>query len=139
MYAGHTSSELLKNSASEESLACPFVELGLIQQTNDSKYYQFRQGAKANLPAEVIVVAALDYAATIAPEQRTISTSNLLYQIGSPGLIFKLTESALCAAVEEVSHKNTNISLTDSAGLVQLAFNDEPFSLIQMILNNYYA
>lgn len=139
MYAGQNDDESPKNFAGDDSLACPFVELNLIQQTNDSRYYQFRHGAKANLPPEVIVAAALDYAALLAPGQKTISTSNLLYQPGSPGLIFKLTESALCAAIEEVSRKHDVITLTDSAGLVQLSFDGDPHLLTQMILNDYYA
>lgn len=139
MYAENKDGESPKNFAGEESLACPFVELGLIQQTNDSKYYQFRHGAKSNLPAEVIITAALDYAAATAPGQKTISTSSLLYQPGSPGVIFKLTESALCAAIEEVSDKNKKIMLTDSAGLVQMSFDGEPAKLTKKILDDYYA
>lgn len=139
MYAGQNDDESAKNFSGEESLACPFVELDLIQPTNDSRYYQFRHGAKANLPPEVIVAAALDFADALAPGQKTVSTSNLLYQPGSPGLIFKLTESSLCAAVEEVSRKHNEITLTDSAGLVQLSFDGDPAELIRMILDDYYA
>lgn len=139
MYAGQSESESPKNSNGEESLVCPFVELGLIQQTNDSRYYQFRHGAKSNLPAEVIVAAVLDYVATTTPGQKTVSTSNLLFQPGSPGLIFKLTESALCAAIEEVNRINKRITLTDSAGLVQVSFDGDPVKLMKTILDNYYA
>lgn len=139
MYAGQSEGEKPKNFNGEESLACPFVELGLIQQTNDSRYYQFRHGVKSNLPAEAIVAAILDFSVAATPGQKTISTSNLLYQPGSPGLVFKLTESALCAAVEEVNRKNKKITLTDSAGLVQISFDGDPVKLKKKILDDYYA
>jgi len=142
MYAtgGQNDEKAPKDFIGEESLACPFVELGLIQRTYDSRYYQFRLGSKPNLPPEIIVAAALDYVAkACAAGQRTISIANLLYSASCPGLVFKLTENALCAALEEVSRKNDKIFLTDSAGLVQFSFNGDPVELSRTILNDYYA
>lgn len=139
MYAGQEAENQAKKNVGEESLECPFVELGIIQRTDDSKYYQFRQGSKPNLPAEVIVAVCLDYINTLAPGQKTISVANLLYSIASPGLVFKLTESALCSAIDAVSQKNDEISLTDSAGLVQFSFDGEPIKIFKKILDDYYG
>lgn len=139
MYCGQETENQAKKNAGEESLECPFVELGIIQRTDESKYYQFRQGSKPNLPAEVIVAVCLDYINTLAPGQKTISVANLLYSLSSPGLVFKLTESALCSAIDAVAQKNDKISLTDSAGLVQFSFNGEADKLFKKILDNYYA
>jgi hypothetical protein len=61
-----------------------------------------------------------------------------LYDAGSPGSVFKLNEGALCEAIEKVSRKNKEIALSDSAGLIQLAFSENPSSLSESILNNYY-
>ena len=48
-----------KATASEDSLDCPFTELGLIHTAGDSRHYSFRVGEKRNLPAEVTVYACL--------------------------------------------------------------------------------
>lgn len=128
-----------KKQITEETLDCPFVELGLIQQAGDAKHYVFRIGAKSNLPAEIVVASALEYVATLAPGQKTISIANLTYGDGSPGLAFKLTESAICQAIEEVSNKPGGVSLTDSAGLVQMSFQDAPEKLGLKFLKHYYS
>jgi catechol 2,3-dioxygenase-like lactoylglutathione lyase family enzyme len=108
-----------KKQVTEETLDCPFVELGLIQPTGESRRFAFRLGPKLNLPAAVIVAAALEYVTAVDPKQRTVSISSLTYNSGSPGLAFKLTESAICQAVEEVRDTSGGVSLADSAGIVQ--------------------
>lgn len=127
-----------KKQVTEETLDCPFVELGLIQRVGDTKHYAFRIGAKSNLPAEIVVAAAFEYVAALAPGQKTISIANLTYGDGSPGLAFKLTESALCQAIEEVSNNLGIVSLTDSGGLVQMSFQEVPEKLALKSLKHYY-
>ena len=127
-----------KKPLTEETLDCPFVELGLIQRAGDTRHFAFRMGAKSNLPAAVIVAAALDFVAANDPGQRTISIASLTYDSGSPGLAFKLTESAICYAIEEISNKQP-VALTDAAGLVQMSFDDNPAKLAQKILKQYYT
>lgn len=127
-----------RKQVTEETLDCPFVELGLIQRAGDAQHYAFRVGAKANLPAAVIVAAALEFVASGDQGQRTVSIASLTYGQGSPGLAFKLTESAICQAIEDVGRKPGSIMLTDTAGLVQMSFQDEPLRLAQRILNHHY-
>lgn len=127
-----------KKAITEETLDCPFVELGLIQQAGDALHYTFRISAKANLPAAVIVAAALEFVASHDIKQRTVSLTSLAYGQGSPGLAFKLTESAICQAIEEISLKPGGVALTDTAGLVQMSFQKEPLGLAQRILKYYY-
>jgi len=128
-----------KKQVTEETLDCPFVELGLIQPTGESRRFAFRLGPKLNLPSAAIVAAALEYVAAIDVKQRTVSISSLTYTGGSPGLAFKLTESAICQAIEEVRDISGNVSLADSAGLVQMSFQEDPIKLSLKILNRYYA
>lgn len=127
-----------KKTITEETLDCPFVELGLLQRTGDAQHFTFRMGAKANLPAAIIVAAALEYVAHTDTGQRTVSLASLTYDTGSPGLAFKLTESALCQAIEAVQQKSGSVALTDTAGLVQMSFQAEPLPLAQRILKHYY-
>lgn len=127
-----------KAQTSEETLDCPFVELGLIQRAGDSHHYAFRVGPKSNLLAAIVVAASLEYVAADS-SQRTVSISRLAYGSGSPGLAFKLTESAICQAVEEVGKKYGGVALSDSSGLMQMSFNERPDKLALKILNRYYA
>jgi len=128
-----------KSFISEDSLDCPFVELGLIHTAGDSRHYAFWVGRKTNLPAELIVYACLHHAHRISSAARTIPVANLLYDIGSPGLIFRLTESALCEAIEKVGQRWKSVSLSDAAGKLQFSFPDEFVLLAEDILDEYYG
>jgi hypothetical protein len=127
-----------KKQITEETLDCPFVELGLIQPTGEARRFSFRIGAKLNLPPAVIVATALEYVGAIDPRQRTVSISSLTYSGGSPGLALKLTESAICHAIEEIHDISGDVSLAVSAGLVQMSFQEDPIKLSLKILNRYY-
>jgi Protein of unknown function (DUF4007) len=127
-----------KKHITEETLDCPFVELGIIQSAGDPQHYTFRVGAKSSLPSAIIVAAALEYVAHYYPEQRTISIASLTYGKSSPGLAFKLTESAICQAIDDVSYKPGGVDLMDTAGLLQMSFRDEPIGLMRRILKHYY-
>ena len=126
-----------KTKLIEDSIDCPFAELGIIRMTVDAKYYTFRIGQKVNLPAEIIVMACLDYAQTRG-SSKTISVSSLTYDTGSPGVVFKLPESAIAEAIEKTSRNTKGIALSDTAGLVQFSFTQDATVLIEEILNQYY-
>jgi hypothetical protein len=128
-----------KKQINEETLDCPFVELGLIQKAGDSRHYGFRLGSKSNLPSAVVVAAALEYVATLGTENRSLSISRLTYEGGSPGLAFKLTESAICQAIEEVNSRYGMVSLTDSAGLMQMSFQERPEKISLKLLDRYFS
>lgn len=128
-----------KTGPIEDSIDSPFTELGILHTAGESKRYTFRIGAKANLPAEIVAAACLDYAAQITHGAKTIAISRLLYDPGSPGMVFKLSESALCDAIEQVGRQSNLIALSESAGLIQVSFKDDPKELSDDILNQYYS
>ncbi|MBE9205894.1 DUF4007 family protein [Nostoc sp. LEGE 06077] len=135
MYAAQ---DFLKDNAPiEDSIDCPFTELGLIRHLG--KNYQFKIGAKANLPASVIVATCLEYASWANTDSNTITIRKLLYDEGSPGTVFKLTENILCAAIETVAKEFDTIVLSDTAGLIQLSLPDDPEILAEVILDKYYS
>lgn len=131
-----------RTSVSEESLDCPFTDLRLIQSAGDARSYVFRLGPKPNLPAEVIVYAALVFAHQAYPTARTIPVANLLYDVGSPGRLFKLNEAAICDAIETVRYTYNELSLADAAGKLQFNFPTTATTSAQDlafdILENYY-
>ncbi len=123
----------------EDSIDCPFGELGLIYLPRNSNYYRFRFGAKPNLPAAIIVATCLEYASWANKNQKTISISRLLYDKTScPGTVFKLSEEAIYSAIETISNQESSIFLSDTAGLVQLSFTKDPLELTHQIISNYY-
>ncbi|MBD2595935.1 DUF4007 family protein [Nostoc spongiaeforme FACHB-130] len=134
MYA--TQEFIRDNSPIEDSIDCPFNELGLIR--HFGKSYQFKIGAKANLPASVIVATCLEYASWANQDSNTITIRKLLYDEGSPGMVFKLTESVLLAAIEKVTKEFNAIILEDTAGLIQLSSPENPEILAEEILDRYY-
>ncbi len=127
----------VKGKPSEDTLDCPFSELGILQAAGDTQHYTFRVGEKRNQPPSIIVYAALEYASWVG-RSKTIAVSRLLYDAGSPGMVFKLSESALCNAIERVSQKFNSLSLSDQAGLIQFSFDAEPLELAADILDYYY-
>lgn len=127
-----------KTGPSEDSIDCPFAELGLIQTAGDSKRYAFQIGSKANLPAEIVVSACLEFASSKG-EQKTISISSLTFDPGSPGLAFKLSESAVYDAIEQVGRWSNDIYILDSAGLIQFSFTKDAKKLADDILDKYYS
>ncbi len=124
------------NSPIEDSIDCPFNELGLIR--TFGKNYQFKIGAKTNLPAEIIVAACLEYASWVNYGGNTINIPSLLYNEGSPGMAFKLTENVLCEAIETVAKRFDALVFSDTAGIIQLTFTVEPDILVQEILEQYF-
>ncbi len=128
-----------KKQLSEETIDCPFAELGLLQRAGDVRRYTFRVGAKNNLSAAVIVATALEYTASRALGQQSISIASLTYHSGSPGLAFKLTGSDISSAIEEISRRPGGVQLADSAGLAQMSFQTEPLKLARQILHHYYT
>ncbi|MBE9241153.1 DUF4007 family protein [Synechocystis salina LEGE 00031] len=83
--------------ASEESLDCPFVDLGLISPAGGS-HYLFRLGYKPTLVPEVILYAVLNYSQRVNETARTIPLAKLLYDEGSPGMGTVLLRSEVAKA-----------------------------------------
>jgi len=122
----------------EDSIDSPFVELGLIKHYGDSKQYAMNIGPKPGLTPEIIVAACLEFAASHAEEAKTITISRLLYDEGSPGLCFKIRENMLCDAIEIIAAQVDNISLSETAGLIQMSYDKNPYELSEMLLTHYY-
>ena len=80
----------------------------------------------------------LEFAASVS-EARTIVLSRLVHEPGSPGMAFKLTESVIYAALEAVTARTADVSLSEAAGVVQLAFDMDPLSLAERIRDEHYA
>lgn len=115
----------------DESINSPFTSLGLLQ----SSVREFKQ--KGNtfseqdsyifsynklIPGNILVYACLDYMIlTQGANIKTCSLSFLLYPHGSPGQVFKVTESYLCEAIEKVAKEHKELNLAETAGIVNFS------------------
>lgn len=124
---------------SEDSIHCPFAELGLLRPTADGRRYAFRISRKPGLSSEVVAAICLDYAAELGSAAQTIALNRLLRHEGSPGLALRLSEADLYGALEEVAQDTSTLGLTEAAGVIQLSFGDEPAVLSRQMLLRHYA
>ncbi|MCD8486166.1 MAG: DUF4007 family protein [Desertifilum sp.] len=127
-----------KSNGGEESLDCPFTQLGLIHTAGDSRHYTFRIGYKPTLPFEIIVYACLHHSHRFNPTARRIPLAKLLYDPGSPGLVFRLTESAIGEAIEGTARQFKQLGISDVAGKLEFFFEEEPLELAAALLDHYY-
>jgi Protein of unknown function (DUF4007) len=110
-----------KKGAAEESFDCPLVELGLLRPLRDGDRYAFVMGSKRTLPAAIFGYAMLDYLQSAGGGRQTVALQDLLYNVGSPGQAFKLSENAVVEYLEALEiNLEGAIELDDTAGLKQV-------------------
>lgn len=124
MYGRHS---LVGRALAEDSLDSPFAELGLLGTGAGSRQHAFNIGPKPTLPSEILAAACLEFMAGDAASchARTISLGRLLDEEGAPGRAFKLSEFALCEALEEAGRDHGFVHLSETAGVLQLAVEGE--------------
>lgn len=132
MYVEQTTKSLV----AEDSLDCPFAQLGLLHTAGNSRHYTFRVGYKPTLPAELIVYACLRYLRH-SPVNR-VPLAQLLYDPGSPGLVFRLTEGVLSEAIETAARQQ-NLGMTDAAGKLEFFFTGDASEQAKKTLHHYYT
>jgi hypothetical protein len=112
-------SRLSSGLIAEESLDCPLVELDLLQET--AGVFRFARGPKETLPDSVFAFAVSDYWHRTASGRESLSFTDLLYGLSSPGSAFKLDENSLVERLERLEHfSEGDLSYADTAGLKQL-------------------
>lgn len=127
-----------KKGAIEDSINCPFAELGILQKVEGTKRYYFKVGNKPTLPADIICYSCLDFARSLG-NQKTVSVSSLTYDAGSPGQVFKLTETAIFEAIEAAAKRHSSLLIDDTAGLIQFSFTKDPKELSEDLIEGYYS
>lgn len=127
-----------KGKINEESFDCPFLNLGLIQQTSESDLYRFNIGAKMSLPFELVGFSILHM--MDERKRSSLLVQNCLYEDDSPGQIFKLDEGALMAHLEELeSTTKGKLIINDTAGMTSFVFKGTDYiDFAKILLKNYY-
>ena len=128
----------LKHSCIDEVLDCPLRELNLLSYSSSSMKYRFVYGEKSTLPAEILIFALLDFIASTSKEAGTATIGRLAGEPGSPGKIFKLTENQIIKSLERVIIRFPSLSLSSTAGAMQLSWSLSPRSIADQIIDDYY-
>jgi hypothetical protein len=123
----------------DDVLDCPFRELGLIESVpGESRTWRFNVGDKQNLPDAIVVYACLDFAARVAPGASSMTVARLTADPGSPGAVFKLTESALYETLRRAAEASDAVTVAEPGGLRQLIFNSPAAEAAPGILEAYF-
>jgi Protein of unknown function (DUF4007) len=110
-----------KKGVAEESFDCPLAELGLVHSLEDGERFGFTFGSKRSLPDAVFAYALLDFLDQTRGERQTVVLHDALYEPGSPGQAFKLSENALIEGIEAVEQLTEGaVQMDDTAGLKQI-------------------
>ena len=123
----------------EESVQCPFAELGLLRPGAEPGTFAFSVGPKPSLPDEMIAAASTEFLVRRSSGARTIALHRLLHDAGGPGLAFRLSESALYGALEAVADRNPDLAVVESAGVVQLAISGDPATVASRLWAVHFA
>ncbi len=117
----YTPSSRGKLEVFEESLDCPLTELGLISEVDGMGMFSFSRGERPSLAPAVFTYALLDFWGSAAPLSKTLTFDQVAYHPGSPGRVFKLSDTALAEYLDRLDTLTRGmITYGVTAGLRQL-------------------
>jgi hypothetical protein len=123
----------------DDLIDCPFRDLGLLHPSISSPgAFRFSIGSKPTLPPLIAAFVCLDFIARTDSGARIVGVNRLAFEPGSPGHAFKLTETDLTDLLSLAAEQVSEIEVTSSAGVLQLAFDDEPAAVATEILFDHY-
>ena len=114
-------SRLRKSSVLEDTLDCPLVELGLINELADHETLTFDGGERSTLPDLLFAYTVLRFWELEQPKKNTCSFERLAYASGSPGRVFRMTDKELVSRLERIEKLTQGaLSYDETAGLKQV-------------------
>jgi len=128
-------------------LDCPLRELSLIHQEADGSSFSFRSGPKASLPAAVVAYSIFRYlfpnelAIGVKAESKSVNLDHLLWNPGSPGMLFKLDGESLIHFIEEIKKLKLlgSIEFDASSGMQQIFVKIPRGMTARTILEKFYT
>jgi hypothetical protein len=142
MYAPDMDPNPLSPGSFEDSLLCPFKELGLLEYQGGrgkERTYRFTSGIRPSLPPSVLVHTCLDYAARFSRKPDSISLARLASEPGAPGRAFHMREPELARSIEAFVENHPQLEIVESLGQRSLRFADNPETLAWDILDEQYG
>ncbi|SHE49643.1 DUF4007 family protein [Desulforamulus putei] len=120
----------------------PFTRLGLLCRVPESNHFTFNIAEKPELPPLIFAAACFSYMHHYAGEGvRTVTLAKLSYDFNSPGVVFKIPESAVGSLLEQAAEALPFFSLEHIAGNLQLHLREKnltPAQLYWLALEKYY-
>lgn len=125
---------------SESEIHCPFTQLGLIHRAEEKNEFSFDNSSKVSLPPMIFAAACFYYIKAYADTgQKQISLYRLTYDLNSPGIAFRVPESAVGTYLNEASESMEGIQVVDSQGTIQLLWDGEVDDLYWQAIGKYYG
>lgn len=105
----------------EDSLECPFAELGLLAALPGVGAVQFRRGPKPTLPDGVFAYALVAFWREHLPSRGSLTVETIAHEPGSPGRAFLLDEDSVVERLERIETLGPDLlSWDESSGLRQV-------------------
>ena len=123
----------------DDLMDSPFRQLGLvIPSPSGPDSFRFALGEKPYLTDEVIVYASLDYLARTDSNSKTITTTRLTSDTGSPGRLFKISEERINIALENCVVNVDGLEMASPAGATQLVIDGDIQEIALLVLQQLY-
>jgi hypothetical protein len=123
----------------DDLMDSPFRQLGLLSTSPASdESYRFVIGDKPFLSDLLIAFFCIDFIAVNDPNSKTVTTTRLSSDGGSPGRLLKIPESKLLGALENVCTQINSLTIASPAGASQLILNKPPQAIATQLLNRIY-
>lgn len=137
----YTPSRRGKTEVFEESLDCPLTELGILADVDGLGVLAFNRGEHPSLPHAIFLYAVVTFWERSAPLLKTLTYDQIAYHPGSPGRVFKLSDSALTDYLESLSDVSDGaVRFGTTAGLRQLyRHRDISDDFATSVLRRYYG
>lgn len=130
-------SRVRKSIVLEDTLDCPLVELGLINELADHQTYAFDAGERTTLTNEMFAYSLIDFWESHQPTKNTCTMEAITYGIGGPGRVFRITDRELVSRLEQIEKLTDGaFSYDETAGLKQV-YRRESVSPTQMLSRAY--
>jgi hypothetical protein len=119
----------------EDGLGCPLQELALLDlvDAGASPVLRFKRGPKPDIDLPAMAFAVVDFWRWTAPNSLSLSLRSLMMDRRSPGAVFRLDESSLHRALEEITGVAKGFRLReDGSGGIDLVRSAEtPLSILE--------
>ncbi|WP_054693263.1 DUF4007 family protein [Syntrophomonas palmitatica] len=123
----------------ESEIDCPFTQLEIIRRAEEKNQFCFDNSEKTSLPPLIYAAACFSYIANYAgSKQKAISLNRLTFDFNSPGVAFKLSETASGENLRLAAEIVTGFSLVEQTGGIQIHLEKEPMELFWQALATYY-
>ena len=124
----------------DDLMDSPFRQLGLvIPSPSGPDTHRFVLGEKPFLTDEVIMYSALDYLLKTDSNSKTITTTRLTSDSGSPGRIFKISEEKINSALENCAKTIEGIDIASPAGATQLVVDGDIHAIAHDLLSQLFT